>query len=117
MFWGDIATLRNPQFTKQQLILRATIGTFDTTNQGQLPQTLYSSTTVTATIGGTTYIYVLGGYSDSGGGYESTVYKATIDSNGDIGTFDTASQGQLPQTLAWHTTVTATIGGTNYIMS
>jgi len=58
----------------------------------------------------------LGGYSSSGGGYQSTVYKAIIDPiTGDIGTFDTTNQGQLPQTLAYHTSVTTTIGGTNYI--
>ena len=89
------------------------IGTFDTTNQGQLPQVLAMPTTVTSTIGGTNYIYVLGG--NSGGNVQSTVYKATIDASGDIGSFDTTSQGQLPQTLLYYTTVTSTIGGTNYI--
>jgi hypothetical protein len=90
------------------------IGTFDTTNQGQLPEALNSHTTVIATIGGTTYIYVLGGCGDIDCP-TSTVYKATIDDNGDIGTFDTTSQAQLPQAIYGHTTVTATIGGTNYI--
>jgi len=91
------------------------IGTFSTTGQAQLPQGLTVHSTVTAIIGGTVYIYVLGGYSSSGGGYQSTVYKGTIDSNGDVGTFDTTNQGQLPQTLDNHTTVTATISGTTYI--
>ena len=88
------------------------IGAFDTTNQGQLPQALDANTTVTVTINGTNYIYVLGGFA---GGYQSAVYKATIDGNGDIGTFDTTNQGQLPQVLGFHTSVTATIGGTTYV--
>ena len=93
----------------------ANIGTFSTTNQGQLPQTLISPTTITSTIGGTTYIYILGGtYYDGGWQYQSTVYKATIDINGDIGAFSTTNQGQLPQPLSDHSTVTATIDGTTY---
>ena len=84
------------------------IGNFDTANQGQLPQPLSGHTTVTANIGGTNYIYVLGGS-------QSTVYKATIDNNGDIGAFSTTNQGQLPQALYAHTTVTANVGGTDYI--
>jgi hypothetical protein len=90
------------------------IGAFDTTNQGQLPQALFLHTTVTATINGTTYIYVLGGNDNTYSG-SSTVYKATIDSSGNIGTFDTTNQGQLPQSLLLHSTVTATINGTAYI--
>jgi len=88
------------------------IGAFSTASQGQLPQTLYTHTTVTSTIGGTTYIYVLGGVNASS---TSTVYKATIDTSGNIGTFSTASQGQLPQIIQQHTTVTSTIGGATYI--
>ena len=91
------------------------IGTFSTTNQEQLPQALEFQTTVTATIGGTTYVYVLGGYNSSGNIYRSTVYKATIDTSGNIGTFDTTNQAQLPQNLYNHSSATATIGGTTYI--
>jgi hypothetical protein len=90
------------------------IGAFDTTNQAQLSQALYAHTTVTAAIGGTTFIYVLGGR-NSGSGSVSTVYKATIDGNGDIGAFDTTNQGQLPQRLASPATISSEIGGTNYI--
>ena len=88
------------------------IGTFSTASQGQLPQTMYVFTTVTSTIGGTTYVYVLGGNS---GSRQSTVYKATIDTSGNMGTFSTASQGQLPQVLDSLTSVTSTIGGTTYV--
>jgi len=47
---------------------------------------------------------------------QTTVYKATIDSSGNIGAFDMTNQGQLPQALLLHSTVTATINGTTYIM-
>ena len=100
---------------KATIDVNGNIGAFDTTNQGQLPQDLSQHTAVTATIDGTTYIYVLGGFSNSGGGSQSAVYKATIDTNGDIGAFSATNQGQLPQDLYGHTTVTATIDGTTYI--
>ncbi len=61
------------------------IGSFDTANQGQLPKALFLHTTVTAVINGTTYIYVLGGNDNTYSG-SSAVYKATIDSSGNIGT-------------------------------
>jgi hypothetical protein len=89
------------------------IGTFSTTSQGQLPQLLEMHTTVTATVGGTSYIYVLGG--TNGGSAKSTVYRAQINGSGNVGTFSTTGQGQLPQVLFAHTTVTATVGGTSYI--
>jgi len=91
------------------------IGTFDTTNQGQLPQVLAYQSTITSTINGTTYIYVLGGQnSNSVSDSQSTVYKATIDTNGNIGTFDTANQGQLPHIMDKQTAATVTIGGVVY---
>jgi hypothetical protein len=89
------------------------IGTFATTSQGQLPQNLVSLGAVNATIGGTQYVYVVGG--DDGATRKSTVYKATIDSSANIGTFATTSQAQLPGVLTYHTTVTASIGGTQYL--
>jgi hypothetical protein len=84
---------------------------FSTTNQGQLPQVLETHSTVTASIGGTNYVYVLGGYS---GSVQSTVYKAAVNTSGDIGAFSTTSQTQLPKTLMDHNTVIAIIGGTTY---
>ena len=89
------------------------IGAFATTSQAQLPQTLYDLSTVTASIGGTQYIYVTGGY--TGAAVVSTVYKATIDSSGNVGAFSTTSQGQLIQTNYRHNAVTASIGGTQYL--
>ena len=90
------------------------IGSFSTTGQDQLPQLTDNLSTVTATVGGTNYIYVLGGWNDGTPGY-SSVYKATIDSNGNIGTFDTTNQAQLSQGLASYASVVADISGINYI--
>ena len=110
----------NDSYQCESTVYKATIdgsgdiGTFSTTNQGQLPQRLGYHTTVTATIGGTTYIYVLGG-ADSGGNNQSTVYKAAINGSGDIDTFNTTNQGQLPQDLRLHTSFTSTIAGTSYV--
>ena len=120
-----VATINNNNFiyvlggstssTGQSAVYRAqidssgNIGTFSTTNQGQLPRPLVGHTTVTATINDTTYVYVLGGSSGA------TVYKAVIDSSGNIGTFSTTNQGQLPVSLSTHATSTATINGTTYI--
>jgi hypothetical protein len=86
------------------------IGTFATTSQGQLPATRYFHSSETVTIGGTTYVYVIGG-----GGPLSTVYKATIDASGNIGTFATTSQKQLPQSLQNHSSVVTSVAGTNYL--
>ncbi|MFA5933598.1 MAG: tail fiber domain-containing protein [Microgenomates group bacterium] len=91
----------------------ANIGAFATTSQAQLPVALYSYSPATVTIGGTTYLYILGGYNAGG---KSTVYKSTIDpATANVGTFDTASQGQLPSLLYSQATSIATYGGTNYI--
>src|SRR3989338_4887520 len=89
------------------------VGTFSTTAQGQLPEKIRSNTTVTSTLGSSTYFYVLGGYN---GNFYSTVYKATLNATtGDMGTFATASQGQLPATYVWHTTVTSAFGSSTYL--
>ena len=58
------------------------------------------------------YIYMLNNSSLN----FTTSPAGTVDNSaGNIGTFSTAGQAQLPQLLATHTTVTANIGGTNYI--
>ena len=92
-----------------------TVGGFSTTSQAQLPQGLLAETSFTASIGTSTYVYVLGGQ-NAGTGQVSTVYKAQMDSNGNItGNFATTSQAQLPRVIAYHTSFTANIGGTNYV--
>ena len=90
------------------------IGTFSTTSQAQLPQTLHSQTTVSTNIGSSSYIYVLGGY--TGVNYSSTVYKALFDGNtGDLGTFATTAQSQLPRAIGHHAASTATLGASTYV--
>ena len=88
------------------------IGTFSTTSQGQLGQAAYALWTTNLTISGTQYVYVTGGKNAS---EYSSVYKATIDSSGNIGAFATTSQAQLPAILAFHSGAATSIGGTNYI--
>ena len=109
----------SPKSIIQQTLpaLTGELGTFSTTGQGQLPKPLYEHTTVTATTGTTTYIYVLGGFTQTSQTNQTftDVYKATIDSSGNIGSFSSLNQGQLPKALRLHTTVTVNTGGTNYI--
>ena len=94
------------------------VGSFATTSQGQLPQQIYrgDQSATTATIGGTTYLYFIGSASYPGGSALSTVYKATVDTSGNIGTFATTSQAQLPQGLySLSGTFTHTVSGTSYV--
>ena len=89
------------------------IGAFATTGQGQLLQNLSLHSSQIVTISGTSYIYVIGGL--NGSTAQSTVYKATIDASGNIGTFSTVSQTQLPAAIYNASSFTTTIGTTNYI--
>ncbi|MFA6454178.1 MAG: tail fiber domain-containing protein [Microgenomates group bacterium] len=106
--------------TAQSTVYKSTVdgsgnlSSFDTTNQGQLPAALYSTSSNIATVGGTSYLYVLGGI-NSGGSKVSTVYKAQIGATGDIGAFSTTGQNQLPAALGSLSSVTATVGTSQYI--
>jgi len=105
----------NPEFsTVYKATLNSTTGdvsTFATTSQGQLPQTLNENSAAKATIDSTTYIYVVGGKTT-----QSTVYKATLNgTTGDVSTFATTSQGQLPQVLNGHSLVNVSIGTSTYL--
>jgi len=93
---------------KAQISSSGNIGSWTTTGQGQLLQTVWMHASGTATVGGTTYLYIIGGNS------QSTVYKATLDSSGNVGIWSTTNQGQLPQTLDSTTFVTVPINGTTY---
>jgi hypothetical protein len=86
-----------------------TIGTWSTSGQAQLPLTSYSHQ---STMVGNN-IFVIGGMT-TGSATNSTVYKATIDSSGNIGTFSTSGQTALPMTLAMFGLVTNTISDTTY---
>ncbi len=90
------------------------IGTFSTTNQGQLPQTMQDVATLIIPTGGNYYLYIIGGSTDGSIG-STTVYKAPINALGDIGTFSTTNQTQLPQALWRQTAQTLNYSGTNYI--
>jgi murein DD-endopeptidase MepM/ murein hydrolase activator NlpD len=88
------------------------IQTFSTASQGQLPIAVYQHSVATATVGSSTYVYVLGGYTS---GDQSTVYKAYFNTSGNIQTFSTASQAQLPVIMQNFATLTANVAGTSYI--
>jgi len=109
---GGSAGVNKSTVYKAQLDTSGNVGAWNTTSQGQLPAVAANHTSVAATVGGTTYVYTIGG---NGAGVVSTVYKATIDTSGNIGTWATTSQGQLPAVLAFHTTVAASINGPTYL--
>ncbi|MDD2823524.1 MAG: MerR family DNA-binding transcriptional regulator [Candidatus Daviesbacteria bacterium] len=106
--------------TAQSTVYKTTVdgsgnlSAFITASQGQLPVALYSATSSINTIGGTSYIYVLGGI-DNAGNKVSTVYKAQIGATGDIGNFSTTGQNQLPDALGSLASVTATVGTSQYV--
>jgi len=83
-----------------------------TTSQGQLPDQLKDVAAASATINGTTYLYVSGGH--DGSSPVSTVYRATVDSNGNVGTWSTTNQGQLPAARNRHTMVIGEVNGNYY---
>ncbi|MDP2702563.1 MAG: hypothetical protein Q8P98_10890, partial [Candidatus Rokubacteria bacterium] len=89
------------------------VGAFSTTSQGQLPQVLSSHSSVIVSDGGTNYIYVLGGI--NGSTRQTTVYRATIDASGNIGTFATTSQTQLPVALSDSAVTSVATGSNNHI--
>ncbi|KKU86052.1 MAG: hypothetical protein UY16_C0063G0005, partial [Candidatus Gottesmanbacteria bacterium GW2011_GWA2_47_9] len=85
------------------------VGTFDTTNQAQLPAALGNHGSASVNVRGTNYFYVMSGSGNS------TVYKATLNSAGNVGTFSTVGQGQLPATRSYVLATNANIGGQNYL--
>lgn len=104
--------------TVYKTVLEANTGdvtTFSTTLQKQLPQAISQHASNTATIGTSTYVYLLGGTNNSGNSI-STAYKAPINSiTGDIGNFSTTSQAQLPRTINAGTTVITSVGPSTYL--
>ncbi|MCL5411446.1 MAG: fibronectin type III domain-containing protein, partial [Patescibacteria group bacterium] len=107
----------------QSTVYKATIIDGDissfSTSSASLPVGLYGHSVVTANVGGTNYLYVIGGH--DGTSAKNTVYRAILDSNGDIGgSFSTTNQAQLTVNsvdipLYNHTTLIRNIGGTNYL--
>lgn len=91
------------------------MGTFSTSGQAQLPRPTYWGRSTQLVINGETHVYVIGGSNYAGTRY-NTVYKATVNpTTGDMGTFSTSGQGQLPIEIeAMHVHI-ASINGTNYL--
>ncbi len=112
-------TLGGLNGTAQTLVYKSAVdgsfnaGAFSTASQGQLPQALFNLSSLTANVGGTDYLYALGG--NNGTSDQTTVYKSTVDSSGNIGAWSTSGQGQLPQGISEHTSILTSVGGTNYI--
>ena len=90
-----------------------TLGTLSTTSQGQLATATKKATALTGSIGGTNYIYTIGG--NTGSSDVTTVTKTTIDGSGNAGTPTTTSQGQLSTGISGHASfslVPSVSGGT-----
>ncbi len=88
-------------------------GTFATTSP--ILATRLEPAVTTATVGGTTYIYAMGGFNSTAVNTNptSTVYKATVNSNGTLGTFSTTSP--LLANRGGGGAVSATIGSSTYV--
>ena len=109
----------NSSGTAQSAIYYATItasdgsvGSFSTSGTS-LPQTLYGQTSTAATVGSSNYIYVIGG--NNGTSDQTTVYKASLASDGSISSITTTSQTQLGTGISYHAVTNATISSTQYI--
>ncbi|MDD2823554.1 MAG: MerR family transcriptional regulator [Candidatus Daviesbacteria bacterium] len=104
----------NTNVSKSQLNSSGDVGAFTNSGQGPLPLDMGSFYATTATIGSTTYMYIIGGVSQA---YvdQSTVYRATIDSSGNVSAFSTTGQTQLSSANQIITGITHTTGGTTYV--
>lgn len=81
--------------------------------QAQLPNGLAYHAAVSGTISGSNYMWLIGGRSGSSG--LTAIYKATVDSNGNVTSITSAGQIPLPSGLYAHTAFFKTINSTNYI--
>jgi hypothetical protein len=91
-------------------------GTWTTAGQGTLPQSVSASNSIILNSGGTNYLYVIGGFTGtSSNSTLTTIYRAPIDSSGNVGSFSTSGQGQLPQSTSQSSSVVASINGSNYL--
>lgn len=112
---GDNGTASQTTVYKSTIdSISGNIGSFSTTGQGQLPAKRQTLSANAITFGASTYLYVVGGNDDAGD--ISTIYRATINSTtGNIGTFSTTNQAQLPRKLEDHNTVVYTVGSSTYM--
>lgn len=83
--------------------------------QGALTEALSLGAAVSATTNGTQYVYSVGGYSRSAGAARTTVTRATVDANGNIGGMTTTGQTQLSAARYVHKLVLATVGSNKYV--
>lgn len=112
---------RDSNFNVTQVVGRATIngsnyiGPWSTSGQTQLPVFRWEGSLATVSVGGTTYLYYIGGR-DENSSYHTEVYRAALDSSGNVGSWSTTGQSALPVALVTvgHTFI-ANVGGTNYI--
>ncbi|MEX0895395.1 MAG: tail fiber domain-containing protein, partial [Patescibacteria group bacterium] len=84
-----------------------------TQNQTQLPLPLSHHASVTGTVNDTQYLWVVGGISD--GTAQDTIYRGTIDENGDIIALTTAGQATVPVPLYGHSAYMHSIENNNYL--
>ena len=89
------------------------LGAGTTSGQSQLATGISHHATVTGSIGGTNYIWVIGG--ENGTTAQNTIYKGTIDGSGNISSLTTSGQTTLPTGLYGHSAFFKTIGSTNYL--
>ncbi|PIR21009.1 MAG: hypothetical protein COV45_03235, partial [Deltaproteobacteria bacterium CG11_big_fil_rev_8_21_14_0_20_47_16] len=110
---GHNGSTDQPTVYKLPLDSVGTVNAGSTTNQTQLASGISHHTTTTGSISSTNYIWVIGGL--NGSTAQSTVYKGTIDSSGDIVSLTTSGQASLPQGLYGHATYFDTVGSVNYL--
>lgn len=82
--------------------------------QSQLPADRQSHCVVTADIGGTTYLYLIGGYNPTTLTPSNAVYRSTIDGSGNVTAWSTSGQGQLSGPAYDTSCIIVNVGGTNY---
>ncbi len=70
--------------------------TWTSAGQATLPENTDSHTAIAITIGSASYLYVVGGCGSVTGCSSPAVYRAPIDANGNVGSFTTSGQAQLP---------------------
>lgn len=91
------------------------IGTWSSSGQTALPAALVTTTSIfSKTIDGSTYVYLVGGRNSSAVP-QSAVYRSTVDSSGNIGSWSTSGQGQLPQATVFGGLTDLTISGTHHV--
>jgi len=82
--------------------------------QGQLPVGLRDPSTVTATIHGQTYVYLFGGR-DANLGPNATIYRATMDRQGTLGSLSVQGTVSQPWFMEWQDANLVMLQGQAYV--